>query len=63
MPEIWEYVREKLEWAADRVLELLTGSSGYRVQKEKARVPEVGKVAGSRQAQHLPPSDLPCDRY
>ncbi|MGA2402728.1 MAG: hypothetical protein ABSG91_13650 [Syntrophobacteraceae bacterium] len=63
MPEILEYVREKLDWAAGRILELLTGSSGYRVQEVKARVPDVRKVADSRQAQRLPPSGLPCDRY
>ncbi len=31
MPEILEYVREKLDWVAGRILELLTGLTGYKL--------------------------------
>ena len=60
---ILEYMRETLDRAADRILELLTGSNGYKVQEVKVRVPDVREVVDARQAQRLPPSGLPCDRY
>jgi len=63
MPEILEYVREKLDWMAGRILELLTGLSGYRLGEVKARVPDVRRVADARLAPRLPPSCSPCDRY
>ena len=56
-------MREKLDWAADRIVELLTGSSGYYVQEVKARIPDVRQVVDARHAQRLPPTGPPCDRY
>jgi hypothetical protein len=63
MPEISEYVREKLDWVAGRILELLTGLGGYKLGEVKARVPDVRRVADARLALRLPPSGAPCDRY
>ena len=63
MTEIKEYVREKLDWAASRILELLTGSSGYKPGEVKVRVPDVREVVDARQAQRLPPAGPPCDRH
>jgi len=63
MMTILEYMREKLDWAADRIVELLTGSSGYKVQEVKARIPDVRQVVDARHAQRLPPTGPPCDRY
>ena len=63
MTEIMEYVREKLDWAASRILELLTGSSGYKLGEVKVRVPDVREVVDARQAQRFPPAGSPCDRY
>jgi hypothetical protein len=63
MMTILEYMREKLDWAADRILELLTGSSGYKVQEVKVWVSDVRKVVDARQAKRFPPSGPPCDRY
>jgi hypothetical protein len=63
MTEIMEYVRKKLDWAASRILELLTGSSGYKLGEVKVRVPGVREVVDARQAQRYPPAGPPCDRY
>jgi hypothetical protein len=63
MMTILEYMREKLDWAADRIVELLTGSSGYKVQEVKVRIPDVRQVIAARQAQRLQPYVLPCDRH
>lgn len=63
MMEIMEYMREKLDWAADRIVEILTGSSGYKMQEVKVRILDVRQVVDSRHAQRLPPSGLPCDRH
>jgi len=63
MMTILEYLRAKLDRAADRIVELLTGSSGYKVQEVKARISDVRQVLDSRHAQRLPPSGFPCDRY
>ena len=63
MMTILEYMREKLDWAADRIVERLTGSNGYKVQEEKARIPNVRQVVDAHHAQRLLPSGLPCDRY
>ncbi len=63
MPEILEYVREKFDWVAGRILELLTGLSGYKPGEVKARVPDVRRVADPRLAPRLPLSGAPCDRY
>ena len=60
---ISEYMREKLDWAADRIVELLTGSGGYKVQEVKARIPDVRQVVEARYARRLPPAGPPCDRY
>jgi hypothetical protein len=60
---ILEYMREKLDWAADRIVELLTGSSGYNVQEVKAQIPDVRQVVDARHDQRLPPTGPPCDRY
>ena len=56
-------MREKLDWAADRILELLTGLRGYRVQEVQVRVQDVRKVIDARQATCFPPAGPPCDRY
>jgi hypothetical protein len=63
MTTILEYVCEKLNLAADRIVDLLTGSSGYKVQEVKAPIPDVRQVVDAGHAQRLPPSGLPCDRY
>ena len=63
MPTILEHVREKLNWAADRIVELLTGSSGYKVRAVKARIANVRQVVEARRAQRPQPSGLRCDRY
>ena len=63
MPDIVEYVREKLDWVAGRILELYTGLTGYKLGEVKARVPDVRRVAGARRDLRLPPSGPPCDRY
>lgn len=62
MTEILEYVYEKLDRAAGRILELLTGT-GYRLREVHARAPDVRRVIGARQALHSPPSGPPCNRY
>ena len=63
MKDILEYVREKLDRAADRILELLTGSSGYTLREARVRVPDVRRIIDARQAQRFPPSGPTCDRY
>ena len=63
MTEIMEYMREKLNLAADRIVELLTGSSGYKLGEVKVRLPDVREVVDARQAQRLPPAGPPCDRH
>ncbi len=63
MQEIWEYLHEKLDRAADRIAELLTGSRVYRVRKVRARAPDVRRIVDARQAKRLHPSGLPCDRH
>lgn len=63
MPEITEYVQEKLDWIADKVREFLTGSGGYRVREVREPVPDVRKVLRDRLAQPVSPSDAPCDKY
>jgi hypothetical protein len=63
MREIMEYAREKLDWAADRILELFTGLRGYRVQEMQVRAPDVRKVVGARYAQRFPSYGPLCDRY
>ena len=63
MPEMLEYVREKLYRLEGKIVELLTGLNGYKLGEVKARVPDVRRVADARLAPRLPPSDSPCDRY
>ncbi len=63
MTDIVEYVHEKLDWVADKILDLLTGSSRYRLREVKAQVPDVRKIVGSRRAHRLPPSGPSCGRY
>jgi hypothetical protein len=63
MPDILEYVREKLDWVSGRILELLTGLTEYRLGEVKARVPEARRVAGIRPDLRFPPSGHTCDRY
>ena len=63
MMTILEYMREKFDWAADRIVELLTGASGYKLQEVKARIPNVWQVVDARQAQRFPSSGPLCDRY
>ena len=63
MTKIMEYMREKLDWAASQILELLTGSNGYKLQEVKVRIPDVRQVIAARQAQRLPPAGPPCDRH
>ena len=61
MPEIVEYLRERLDRATDRIAELLTGSKGYKVQEVKVRVPDVRRIVDARVARRLQPPVLPCD--
>ncbi len=63
MPDISEYVREKLAWVEGRILKLITGLSGYELGEVKARVTDVRRVADARLVPRFPPSDSPCDRY
>jgi hypothetical protein len=63
MTEIMEYMRETLDWAAGRILEFLTGLSGYKLVEVKVRVPDVRRVDDDRLARRLQPSGSPCDRY
>ncbi len=63
MPEIVEYLRERLDRAADRIAELLTGSRGYKVREVKERVPDVRKIVDARVARRLQSPVLPCDRH
>jgi hypothetical protein len=63
MTEIIEFVREKLDWGAERIREFFTGSNGYKLGEEKVWLPDVGKVVDARHIQRFPPADSPCDRY
>jgi len=63
MPETFEYMRERLGWLADRILEFITGSSGYRLEKVRAEVPDIQRFIGARLSQRLPRSVSRCDRY
>jgi hypothetical protein len=63
MPDILEYMREKLDWVEGRILELVTGLRGYKLVEVKARVSDVRRVAGPRPAPRFPSSNSPCDRY
>jgi hypothetical protein len=63
MTELFKYMRDKLDRAADRILELLTGLNGYKVREVQERVPDVRKVIDARNAKRFPPSGPPCDRY
>ncbi len=63
MPEILEYLKEKIDWAAGRITELLTGSSVYRLREVKARDTDVRRMVDARQAKRLQPPVLPCDRH
>ncbi len=63
MPDILEYMREKFDWVAGRILELFTGLTGFTLGEVKERIPEVRRVAGPRPDLRLPPSGPTCDRY
>jgi len=63
MTEIFEYMREKFDWVAGRILELFTGLTGFKLEEVKERTPEVRRVAGARADLRLPPSGPRCDRY
>ena len=63
MQEILEYLHEKIDRAAERIAELLTGSRGYRVGEAKARVPDVRRIVGVRQAKRPQHPGFPCDRH
>jgi len=63
MADILEYVHEKLDRAADIILELLTGSSGYKVREVKARVPNTRQIVEDRLVRRLSRSGPTCDRY
>lgn len=63
MTDILEYAREKLNQVADRILELLTGSGGYRLREVRERIPDVRSVVAARRAKRFPPSGSACDRY
>jgi hypothetical protein len=63
MMTIFEYMRGKLDWAVDRIAELLTRSKVYKVQEVKARIPNVRQVVDARQAGRFPSSGPVCDRY
>ena len=63
MVDILENLREKFDRIADRILELLTGLSGYKLREVKARVPATRKIVDARFARRLPRSGPTCDRY
>jgi hypothetical protein len=64
MPDIFEYVREKFDGLADRILELLTGSKVYRVGEMKERVPDIRRTLAARLSKRLPPPGVGrCDWY
>jgi hypothetical protein len=63
MKGIVEYVHEKLDGVAGRILELLTGLRKYKVREVEVRVPDVRKVIDTRPTKHSPPSGPPCDRW
>ena len=63
MTDTLEYVREKLDWAADKILEFLTGLSGYKLREVKIRVPNTRRIVEARPARRLPRSGPACDRY
>ena len=60
MPEIFEYLHEKLDWAADMIREFLTGSKGYRVRAVKERIP---RFLPAGRIDHVAPHDGPCSKY
>jgi len=51
MMTTFQYVREKLDWAADRIVELPTGPSGYKVRDMKAPTPDVCQFVVARLTQ------------
>ncbi|MGO9415916.1 MAG: hypothetical protein ACLP51_12365 [Syntrophobacteraceae bacterium] len=63
MPETLEYMREKIDWVAGRILELFTGLTGFKLGEVKERIPDVRRVAGARPDLRRPPSGPRCDRY
>jgi len=64
MPDIFEYLREKFDGLAERILELLTGSAIYRVGEMKERVPDIRRTLAARLSNRLPtPGVGRCDRY
>jgi hypothetical protein len=62
MTEILEYIREKYDWVAGRILELFTGLSGYKLEEVKERAPGARRIA-DRTDLRPPTSGSPCDRY
>jgi len=63
MPEILEYLREKIDRAAERIAEFLTGSRGYRLQEAKVRDPDARRIADALRTKRLQPPVFPCDRH
>ncbi|MDR3553975.1 MAG: hypothetical protein P4L55_04415 [Syntrophobacteraceae bacterium] len=60
MPEIAEYIMDKVDWIADRIRELLTGSKRYRLGEVKERAP---RGLPARQIRPASPPDEPCGKY
>ena len=63
MTDILEYIREKVDRAADRVVEILTGVRGYKPREVRERVPDARRIINARRALRYPPSGPTCGRY
>ena len=60
MPVIAENILEKVDWIADRIRELLTGSKTDRLGEVKERAPRGLRLVRFRPGS---PSDEPCGKY
>ncbi len=60
MNENFEYLLEKLYWAARKIWSRLTGSSDYELQVVKERIPHVPPFRAPGPAL---PSDEACNKY
>ena len=63
MTMLIEYLREKLDGVAGRILELLTGLGKYKLREVRERVPQVRRVPAHRPVRHFPHLGPPCDRW
>jgi hypothetical protein len=56
MPEMLEYMREKFDRLADKIVKFLMGLNGHEVEVVQVRVPDIRKVIGACLVERLPPS-------